>query len=247
MEQVWSDVRSAADASRLARFLSDGGRVDLVSGVHGGTLAHLVTGAGRLDLLDELARRGAHLDARDRYGWTPLRVALHADLAGLESHREGPLELARLRALLRHGADPNVPDDHGKTIWNVALGHGPLQMSALHAAIASIDTSVGKRLRYMLKDGEDDHRGDAGQPFWITPAADSTESFGVTAHSLADAVRIIRSFRFPLPDDEAALRVRTGVSSADIDPALRPRIGPLDVRGLWYPFIWHGLPPWLRS
>lgn len=247
LEEVWSDVRSAADSSRLARFLTEGGRVDLVSGVHGGTLAHVVTGSGRLDLLEELARRGARLDARDRYGWTPLRVALHADLAGLESRREGPLELARVRALLRYGADPNVPDDHGKTIWNVALGYGPMHMAALHAAIASVDASVGKRLKYVLKDGEDEHRGDCGQAFWISLPDEAEECFGVTAHSLSDAVRIIRSFRYSLPDDEAELRVRTGVSPVDIEPAIRARIGPLDVRGLWYPFIWHGLPPWLRG
>jgi hypothetical protein len=243
-EAIWTDVQSAQDDSRLQRFLTEGGRVDLASTVHGGTLLHLAAGAGRGDLVAELVRRGANLNARDRYGWTPLRVALHADLASVDVARaERVVDLVRVRAMLEHGADPNVADDHGKTIWNVAVGYGPMQMQWLHHAIAAVESSVGKRLKVLVQ-GET-ATGDCGQAFWISTPDGMV--FGVTGHSLNDAVRIIRSFRFSLPEDEAQLNVVKGATIADLDATIRKKIGPLDLRGLWYPFIWHGLPPWLRG
>ena len=70
----------------------------------------------RRELVSLLLARGAKVDARDNYGWTPLMVAA----------RLGDAETARL--LLDHGADVNVAATANYTPlhWAVALGRRDL-------------------------------------------------------------------------------------------------------------------------
>ncbi len=85
-------------------------------------------------------------------------------------------------------------------------------------------------------------------PYWIVPPAPHGPlGFGVTARSLDDALRIIRSLGFGcyLPDDLNTLAVREGVTVADLDrPHVVAHMGPIVVRGMWYPFITVGMPEW---
>lgn len=76
--------------------------------------------------------------------------------------------------------------------------------------------------------------------FWIEPP--DGPGYGVTAFSLQDALEILRSFGFELPDDLSSLRVTPGVRFEDLDPGhVVPNMGPIVVRGLWYPFVQIGL------
>jgi hypothetical protein len=84
--------------------------------------------------------------------------------------------------------------------------------------------------------------------FWIVPPSrHGPLGFGVTARSLDDALRIIRAFDFEryLPEDLATLAVREGVTIADLDqPHVVGNMGPIVVRGMWYPFVAVGVPEW---
>jgi hypothetical protein len=85
-------------------------------------------------------------------------------------------------------------------------------------------------------------------PYWIeSPYQRGPFGFGVTAHSLEDAARIIRGWRFDFPDDLSTLKVRQNVCVADLDQRnVVPRMGPIAVRGLWYPFARVGIPEWME-
>lgn len=61
--------------------------------------------------------------------------------------------------------------------------------------------------------------------------------FGVTAFSLMDAFEIVARAGYQLPDDKSTLRVRADIKPADLEYHLvREHMGPIVVRGLWYPF-----------
>lgn len=79
--------------------------------------------------------------------------------------------------------------------------------------------------------------------FWIvTPDPHGPLGFGVTAFSLSDALQIVRSFGYQLPDDLSALQIREGITIADLDePHVVRNMGPIVVRGLWYPFVRLGV------
>lgn len=78
-------------------------------------------------------------------------------------------------------------------------------------------------------------------PFWIVPPGrHGPLGFGVTAHGLDDALRIIRESRFAdyLPSDPGSLRIVEGVRYDDLEEDhVRAHMGPIVVRGLWYPFL----------
>jgi hypothetical protein len=75
-------------------------------------------------------------------------------------------------------------------------------------------------------------------PFWIVPPSKHGPlGFGVTAFSLADALRIIEDAGYELPKDRSALRVTEGIRVDDLDESHVVRnMGPIVVRGIWYPF-----------
>jgi hypothetical protein len=79
--------------------------------------------------------------------------------------------------------------------------------------------------------------------FWIVPPSKHGPlGFGVTAFDLEDALQIIASFGYVLPDDGSKLRVTQGVKFDDLDKNhVVPNMGPMVVRGLWYPFVRLGL------
>jgi hypothetical protein len=87
--------------------------------------------------------------------------------------------------------------------------------------------------------------------YWIVPPSPHGPlGFGVTAWSLADALELIRALGYGhyLPDDPSALQVTEGVKVAALDQRhVVPNMGPIVVRGLWYPFVAVGVPEWARK
>lgn len=74
--------------------------------------------------------------------------------------------------------------------------------------------------------------------------------FGVTAWSLGDSLAIIRAFDYGryLPDDLAGVRVTEGVTLAGLDLLhVVPNMGPINLRGMWYPFVAVGVPRWAEE
>ncbi len=79
--------------------------------------------------------------------------------------------------------------------------------------------------------------------FWIVPPdPHGPLGYGVTAFTLTDAFSIIRSFGYQLPDDFSTLRITEGIRVADLnEPHVVRNMGPIVVRGLWYPFVRLGV------
>ena len=79
--------------------------------------------------------------------------------------------------------------------------------------------------------------------FWIVPPEHHGPlGYGVTAFTLSDAITILRNLGYNLPADLSALRVIEGIQVADLDdPHVRTNMGPIVVRGLWYPFVRLGV------
>lgn len=68
--------------------------------------------------------------------------------------------------------------------------------------------------------------------YWITRAGVG-HPIGVTAHSLEDALALVRRAGYEVPD---ACIVLDNVRAMDLDPNhILPNSGPIVVRGVWYP------------
>jgi hypothetical protein len=75
-------------------------------------------------------------------------------------------------------------------------------------------------------------------PFWIKGFDPSGPiGYGVTAFSIADAFEIVSRAGYRLPDDKSTLNIAKDVKPADLHHHVRDNMGPIVVRGLWYPFI----------
>lgn len=74
--------------------------------------------------------------------------------------------------------------------------------------------------------------------FWIEgPDPRAPLGYGVTAFSLTDAFEIVARAGYQLPDDKSTLRVRAEITPSELEhPYVREHMGPIVVRGLWYPF-----------
>lgn len=87
--------------------------------------------------------------------------------------------------------------------------------------------------------------------FWIkSPLPHTPLGFGVTAWSLEDALGIIGALGYDryLPADLKGVEVRENITVTDLDqPALIANMGPINVRGLWYPFWAVGVPRWAEG
>ena len=81
--------------------------------------------------------------------------------------------------------------------------------------------------------------------FWIVPPGRSGPlGFGVTAYDIDDALGIIQSLGYAdyLPSDNASLKITEGVRYADLEENhVRTNMGPIVVRGMWFPFVRVGL------
>jgi hypothetical protein len=87
--------------------------------------------------------------------------------------------------------------------------------------------------------------------FWIIPPSPHGPlGIGVTAWTLDDALHIIRGWGFGyfLPADLSTLTVREGVTVSELDQNhVVPNMGPIVVRGMWYPFLAVGVPKWFDA
>lgn len=82
--------------------------------------------------------------------------------------------------------------------------------------------------------------------YWIQPiTSHGPLGFGVTARSLDEAVAIIRAFDYGmyLPDDMSQVGIIENVTVAGLEQRhVATNMGPITIRGLWYPFVTVGMP-----
>ena len=87
--------------------------------------------------------------------------------------------------------------------------------------------------------------------FWIEPRLPRGPfGLGVTARSLEDAVDILHAVGYGdyLPGNLAGVHVIDGITVAELDQRnVIPNMGPIVVRGMWYPFVAVGVPRWAEE
>jgi hypothetical protein len=68
--------------------------------------------------------------------------------------------------------------------------------------------------------------------------------FGVTAWSVDDAIKIVRQLGYGmwLPTDLSLVQVTSDVEVQSLHSHVKQHMGPVVVRGLWYPFRSVGVP-----
>ena len=87
--------------------------------------------------------------------------------------------------------------------------------------------------------------------YWIESSyPHATLGFGITARSRDDAIAIVRAFGYEryLPNPFSGVRVAEGVTVASLDePHVVATMGPIAIRGMWYPFVVVGIPRWAEE
>ena len=87
--------------------------------------------------------------------------------------------------------------------------------------------------------------------FWIkSPVPHAPLGFGVTARSVTDALAIIDALGYSryLPVDVDGIQITEGITVAELDqPHVVANMGPIAVRGMWFPFVEVGVPAWAEE
>jgi len=79
--------------------------------------------------------------------------------------------------------------------------------------------------------------------FWIEGFdPNGALGYGVTAFSLDDALEIVSRAGHSLPADTSLFAVHENVNPIDLPHQyIRDQMGPIVVRGVWYPFVMVGM------
>ena len=125
-KNLWRQINEKRGVSDFYRYLAAGGDVNTAHPESGWTLLHNAAELGNLSLIEALVKSGANLNARNHQGWTPLHLAVDAqiDVVCQSSKRLGDVKFPTVRLLLSLGADPAIRDELGKTPRDVAAAYG---------------------------------------------------------------------------------------------------------------------------
>ena len=85
----------------------------------GDSALHIAAAAYRVEIVEQLIKRGADLCARNRFGYNPLHAAA-AGNPGSQSWNPAQ-QAATIRILIKAGADPNSTDKRGVTPMHIAV------------------------------------------------------------------------------------------------------------------------------
>ena len=117
---------SGGDEAGLAELLADPQAEAVLSwsdSEQGWTSLHVAAEMRHAGVIRALVRAGAPLEARDRQGWTPLFVAVDADIDAALQENE-PLDLTCTELLLAAGAAPDAVAPDGRTPVQIAERYG---------------------------------------------------------------------------------------------------------------------------
>src|SRR5882724_1341755 len=106
-------------ADELAFLYLDNGANVAHAGCHGGTALHWAAWCGRDKLVRRLLQEGAEINKRCiDFKATPLFWAVHGLKQGDKNDLQNHLEC--IKALIQSGAEKNIPNAEGKTIFDLA-------------------------------------------------------------------------------------------------------------------------------
>ncbi|HEY7091338.1 MAG TPA: ankyrin repeat domain-containing protein [Tepidisphaeraceae bacterium] len=105
----------------VRRYLEGGGDVNCHGGNMSWTLLHFSAEDCDAEMIKLLAAHGANLNARDQNGWTPLHLAVDADMDTSSRGARRATELPTVQTLIELGADERVKADDGSTPRDIAV------------------------------------------------------------------------------------------------------------------------------
>jgi uncharacterized protein len=124
------DVFGNPDATwieRLAKYIAAGGDINWQHPTTQWTLLHAAVEFRRSDAIRFLVKHGANVNAEDYHGWTPLHLAVDADID--QAHQmEREIELTTVTTLIELGADLTAQDDRGRTPRDIAANYDQLTL-----------------------------------------------------------------------------------------------------------------------
>jgi ankyrin repeat protein len=88
------------------------------------SLLHFAAEDGNAEVIRLLASRGADLNLRDRFGQTPLHIAVDRDLDTSARGGRQAVDMPTARALIEMGADESSKTAEGETPWDFAVAYG---------------------------------------------------------------------------------------------------------------------------
>ena len=109
---------SSLNADQVAIFYMEQGADIHHAGCHGGTALHWACWCGRAKVAEQLVERGAEINKRCiDHKATPLFWAIHGLKNGGSNDLSGTLECVRI--LIQAGADKNIPNVDGDTVYDM--------------------------------------------------------------------------------------------------------------------------------
>ena len=125
-DELWKQIDETCGIAELQRFLAAGGNVDQRHPKSGWTLLHAASEVQNIELIQALIAAGANLNCKNHQGWTPLHLAVDADIDSVIQSGSDSREItfSVTRVLLSHGADVTIQDTNGQTPRDVAATYG---------------------------------------------------------------------------------------------------------------------------
>lgn len=81
---------------------------------------HDVTG----QIVSLLIDAGANINLQNLQGWTPLNFAVDMAIDGANQQNLPDIDWSTVKMMLNLGADPDIRDQHGKTVADLASSYG---------------------------------------------------------------------------------------------------------------------------
>ena len=109
---------SSLHADQLAIFYIEKGANMHHAGTHGGTALHWAAWCGRHKVVSRLVKEGAEINKQCiDFEATPLFWTIHGLKRGINKNRKDYLECVKI--LIDAGADKNIPNKEGKTVFDL--------------------------------------------------------------------------------------------------------------------------------
>lgn len=130
LEDLFQAIADDRGVGELKEYLAAGGTPNDRDPVSGWCLLQAACEHQNHVVIRALLQHGAEINARDAINsrQTPLHHAVDIDLdsAWQQTHDlKQPVNFETTRLLLEAGADPDLPDDRGRTPRSMAAGYGP--------------------------------------------------------------------------------------------------------------------------
>lgn len=125
-EQLLQSIDEKSGIKELVSFLDAGGDINATHPVSGCTILHAACEHQNGDLINVLIKYEVQINIQDRYGQTPLHIAVDADIDSIlqGSGNIGDISFNTVKLLLNVGADESIPDSKGNTPKDWAANYG---------------------------------------------------------------------------------------------------------------------------